>query len=66
MLQKKQSPMVAKKLGPNTNFEIDILKFSALVKTERDVKLIAVPAHQPIRCACIKKLLPKQIIKDQI
>ena len=47
--------MVAKKLGPNTNFEIEILKFSALVKTERDVKLIAVPAHQPIRCACIKK-----------
>ena len=35
--------MVAKKLGPNTNFEIEILKFSALVKTDRDVKLIAVP-----------------------
>ena len=52
---KKTSPMVANKLGPNTNFEIEILKFSALVKTERDVKLIAVPAHQPIRCACIKK-----------
>ena len=52
---KKTSPMVANKLGPNTNLEIEILKFSALVKTERDVKLIAVPAHQPIRCACIKK-----------
>ena len=52
---KKTSPMVANKLGPNTNLEIEILKFSALVKTERDVKLIAVPAHQPIRCACITK-----------
>ena len=46
---------MANKFGPNTDFEIEILKFSALVKTERDVKLIAVPAHQPIRCACIKK-----------
>ena len=33
---KKTSPKVAKKLGPNTNLEIEILKFSALVKTERE------------------------------
>ena len=46
---------MANKLGPNTNLETEILKFSALVKTDKDVKLIAVPAHQPIRCACIKK-----------
>ena len=45
---------MANKLGPNTNFETEILKFSALVRTDREVKLIAVPAHQPIRCACIK------------
>ena len=46
---KRTSPSVANKLDPNTNLVTEILKFSALVKTERDVKLIAVPAHQPIR-----------------
>ena len=60
---KKTSPEVAKKLGPNTNLEIEILKFSALVKTDKDVKLIAVPAHQPIRCACIKKAASQTVNK---
>ena len=46
---------IAIKLGPKTNFEIDILKFSAVVKTDKEVKLHDVPAHHPIKWACIKK-----------
>ena len=45
---------MANKLGPKTNLEIDSLKFSAVVSTDKEVKLQDVPAHQPIRCACIK------------
>ena len=56
---------IAIKLGPKTNFEIDILKFSAVVKTDKEVKLHDVPAHHPIKWACIKKLLPKLIKEAQ-
>ena len=45
---------MANKFGPKTNLEIDNLKFSAVVSTDKEVKLQDVPAHQPIRCACIK------------
>ena len=45
---------VAKRFGPKTNFEICSLKFSAVVSTDNDVKLVAVPAHHPIKWACIK------------
>ena len=46
---------MAIKFGPNTNLVIDNLKFSAVVNTDKEVKLQDVPAHHPIRCACIKK-----------
>ena len=45
---------MATKFGPRTNLETDNLKFSAVVSTDKEVKLHDVPAHQPIRCACIK------------
>ena len=45
---------MAIRFGPKTNFEIESLKLSAVVNTDSDVKLIAVPAHHPIKWACIR------------